>query len=270
VSFAITIRDRRRVIITAAALFVAALEAAAILHQLRKPPVMASGPVPVTALAPSPPVPQHINLSVERNGQSLRLRWDRKSAAVLDATHATLHIEDGVHQNQFDLNSALLRSGVLSYWPETRNVAFRLELFAPGRTVTESIRAVNGTAAEPPADGTRTQPRRHSSVEGHADRSEVDQTHPSPFAPSIRSARVGRAAPTSTAAPDNTAKEPPLSPNPPGVRDVVVPLPLPAPEPGATEVAEPARGSGWSRFAGKIPLLRKLVKHPRATPDPSE
>ncbi|SPF54565.1 hypothetical protein SBA4_6480008 [Candidatus Sulfopaludibacter sp. SbA4] len=230
---------------------VAGCETAAIVHYLRKPAVMASTeavstPVPVAAPV-APPPQRHVTLNVERNGQSLRLKWDRNAAAVREATHAILHIEDGTHQSQLDLDSTLLDSGLLSYWPETRNVAFRMELFTPGRTVTESVRATNVT---PP------QSRRHASSQGDADRSEDDDARPSPFA----SPKTGRPAPALSIE---------ASPRSTGLRDEVVPLPPPAPEPEATEVTEPARGSFLGRFVSKIPLLRKLVKHPQEAPDPN-
>jgi len=276
VSSALTPRGRKSIVITAVALIVAAGEGAAIVHYLHKPAVMASAPVPVFVPAPQPS--QHVRLDVERHGQSLRLRWDGNAAAVGDATHAILHIGDGIHQSQLDLDSTLLHSGLLSYWPETRNVDFRLELFTPSQIINESIRAVNGTPTEPVADAVATQPRRHAPSEGQAERSEeADQTHPSPFASpkTLRPAcAVAKAAPKNTAVPEITAKEEPPTPAPPPlrpteVRELVVPLPPPAPEPEATEVTEPAQGSRWGRIAGKIPLLRRLVKHPQSAPDPT-
>ena len=205
--------------------------------------VAISTPVPPAAPV-APPPQQHVTLDVARNGQSLRLKWDRNAAAVREATHAILHIEDGTHRSQLDLDSTLLHSGLLSYWPESRNVEFRMELFTPGRTVTGSVRATNATPS---------QSRRHASSAGDADRSEDDDARPSPFA----SPKTRRPAPAFA----EESKKAAAQEDPAELRDVVVPLPEPAPEPVA-------QGSRWSRFAGKIPLLRRLVKHPQEAPDP--
>lgn len=61
------------------------------------------------------------------------------------------------------------------------------------------------------------------------------------------------------------AKEEPPA-HPAEVRDLVVPLPSPEPAPDVTEATEPPKGSRWGRMVDKIPLLRRLKKHPESAP----
>ncbi len=271
----------------ALALVAAVAEAVAILHYWGKPPVRAGAPFPVSVPAPVRPMPsahptQYVSLDVERNGQSLRLKWNRNATAVRDAAYAILHITDGPHRSQLNLDSSLLHSGLLSYWPETHNVQFRMELFAPGQTVTESVRSLNGVRAEPVADAVAPQPRRPATPQGFASRSAAE-ARPSPFAapktprPSPES---GAAAPKTTPAapiPKSPEKEEPSAPpptpprHPTEIREIVVPLPAQPPatydKAEVTEVTDPAHGSRLGRMVGKIPLLRRLRKHPETAPD---
>jgi len=87
-------------------------------------------------------------MNVVREGRALRLNWDRDAAVVRDATHAVLHISDGKHQSEMNLDQQSLQSGTASYWPESREVGFRLELFSAGGTASGEIQAPGALAEE--------------------------------------------------------------------------------------------------------------------------
>jgi hypothetical protein len=106
----------------------------------------------VQAIEPPEPAPatvassEQVALNVQHDGKALRLNWDRNAADVREATHAILHISDGKYQSQMNLDPQSLKTGTATYWPESRSVAFRLELFSPGRTTSGSIDAPGAIA----------------------------------------------------------------------------------------------------------------------------
>ena len=219
--------------------------------------------------------PQAVKLDVRRYGQALRLTWDPSAAAVRDATHATLHIQDGRQDSQLELDSNMVHAGVLSYWPETRNVGFRMELFSPDQNVSASIRSVNGTAVDAGLEPVAPRPRRMVRPTTRADRADREDLRPSPFTspqsakPAPTPARPVNTAPASAARAVEVPSPTPSSARPAAsssaIREEVMPLPPPPPRTSdATEVKEPSRGSRLGKVAGKIPLLRRLVKHPPA------
>jgi hypothetical protein len=81
-------------------------------------------------------------LNVVNTGNSLRLSWDRQWSRR--ASSAILWIKDGQQEHRFDLDSNQLNEGSVMYWPSNGDVNFRLELHAPGASVTESVRAIGG------------------------------------------------------------------------------------------------------------------------------
>lgn len=94
---------------------------------------------------------EQVALNVRHDGRAMRLNWDRNAESVREATHAILHIADGKHQSQMNLDPQSLKTGTASYWPESREVTFRLELFTPGRVASGSIRATGAVAESKPS-----------------------------------------------------------------------------------------------------------------------
>ena len=91
--------------------------------------------------APAPHAAEPVALYVQHDGGALRLHWD----PAVHANSGVIFIQDGARETRLDLNADELRAGVASYWPESREVTFRLQL-AGGPTGT--IRA----PAEAPPD----------------------------------------------------------------------------------------------------------------------
>ena len=91
------------------------------------------------AVAVSKPVSTGLALEVQREGRSLHLSWDRSSELVRHSDHAILHIHDGMHNTNLDLNTMAVNAGRLVYWPETDRVTFRLEVVAPTGTTAGTI-----------------------------------------------------------------------------------------------------------------------------------
>jgi TonB family protein len=204
------------------------------------------------------PTPQHIALRAVREGRALRLEWDRSLAALREAGHGILYITDGAHQSHLDLDPLQLTSGVVSYWPETQDVTFRLEVFSPGGVTSDSLRVVGGLAPTPapsPAVKTARPAAAVTRREASASRMEVADTRPSPFAlpappppPPAVSAPTPVPAAAAAAAPRETA-----------------PLPVTKAAPlrktaDVSVVAEPVAESRMGRVVGKIPLIRRLHK----------
>ncbi len=232
-----------------------------------------------TAVPAQPAKDERPHLAVEREGDELRLTWNRESAAVRNATHAVVEINDGKHQSQLNLNIGELNSGVLTYRPDTRDVVFRLKTMEGSEiTSAESIRAV-AAPAEDREDEPRPEPApaRKATVRRRADnaeREDEDETRPSPFPSSAPTAKQGVAivpasaavavVPVSTKAPDVPATARPTAParteTPPPART----------RPNYVQVtAEPVKGSRWGRMVGRIPLLKRLKKQPQAFVPPS-
>jgi hypothetical protein len=221
----------------------------------------------------------HVNLKVEPDGTAYRLVWDKNAPAVRDADLAILEINDGNHISKLTLGSRELNSGMVSYWPESKDVTFRLQVQGKTYQTDDSVRAVGGTLAELPAPPPRVQapqerppavvtpavkpappvaPPSKPAVEiqpkpalapqrGEAARSADSEPHPSPF----------------TSPPPMVAESrPPVTP----------PAATPAPrelDPEISMDSEPVSGSRVGRVVGKIPLLRRLKKTSQAFVPPT-
>jgi len=214
---------------------------------------------PPTAPAPQPQSPDHINLSVQTDGTALRLMWDRNAPAVRNANRAMLEISDGNHVSKLNLGSRELGSGMVSYWPETKDVSFRLQVLGNGHQTDDSIRAVGGqlaplpsrpveVAAQAPAPPPKpvTQPKPVTPAAtpdrstGEAARAVPPEPRPSPF--------VASTEPVAETKPPVAAPPRPVA---------VAPREL---EPVVSVEAEPVSGSRVSRVVSHIPLLKRLRK----------
>jgi protein TonB len=92
-----------------------------------------------------------LSLSVERNGQALRLSWDPNAPAVERATSGILWISDGEKRRGLELNLARLRAGSYVYTPESGMVNFRLDLLKVLAQGSESVRYVADRRTTAPA-----------------------------------------------------------------------------------------------------------------------
>ncbi len=230
----------------------------AILSQVLSPRHRAA--TPAKAAAPQAKTVEHVALNVQREGTSIRLLWDRNSPMVRNAEKAILYIDDGNHSSHLDLDHTELESGLISYWPDTKDVKFRLEVFAGSRSSDDSIRVVGGISEPPPATP-RIAARRPSAVpppkidstpapaaptsEGNASRSNLP---PEPAEP--------RASPFTPVPKSMAAESKPVSPAAPAL-----PAPAVSPDPHVSVKVEPV-GAPRSVIA-RIPLLRRLKKQPQ-------
>lgn len=82
------------------------------------------GPAPVARAAPT----GHTSLQVQQDGAGLKLHWNAQSADVRAAKAGAIVISDGGRESRLELTPRDLRAGVASYWPDSREVGFRLEL----------------------------------------------------------------------------------------------------------------------------------------------
>jgi hypothetical protein len=58
----------------------------------------------------------------------MRLHWNAESPDVRAAQRGALLINDGKRESRLELTPRDLRAGVASYWPESKEVSFHLEL----------------------------------------------------------------------------------------------------------------------------------------------
>jgi len=174
-------------------------------------------------------IPEQIGLHADAEGEGLRVQWDRSSRPVRNADRAILYIEDGALQSQLDLTGRQLDSSSVRYWPESERVTFRLEVYRGSQSSSDSAAFGLPQARSP---------RRQA---GPA-RAIVEQARPSPFEHVDLEIVVTQTRPAPVVASRAAAPEPA------------------APEPVA--VAEPPRESRLNRMISRIPLLRRLRKHP--------
>ena|ERR1022692_4574739 len=73
-------------------------------------------------------IPEQIGLHADADEEGVVVQWDRRSRPIVNADRAILYIEDGSLQSQLDLTGRQLDGSSARYWPETRQVNFRLEV----------------------------------------------------------------------------------------------------------------------------------------------
>jgi hypothetical protein len=210
--------------------------------------------------------PSAIGLYVQHDGSALRLRWNPDDPVIRATDGAVLSIVDGARQSRLALKPEDFRAGVASYWPESREVTFRLTLDG-GATGEIRASAVPAPQARPsPFDsGHATPEKRRVAARSSADAESGEDDPPPPSmvnyftVPTAPVAAHAVKAPTPAA----TAAEPAAPPTPrPVVRAPKPPAAVSA-DRQAEEAPEPKKDSHsrWRRVTGKIPLLRRLGKH---------
>ena len=170
-------------------------------------------------------IPEQIGLHADAEGEGLRVQWDRGSRPVRNADYAVLFIEDGTIQNTLDLTGRQLDSSTVRYWPESERVTFRLEVYRGGRSRSDS------------ATFALAQARNRRRQVGLA-RAIVESSRPSPFEHVDTEIEVTQMRP----APVVVARAPALE----------------------LAAAEPPQESRLDRVLSRIPLLRRLPKHPQS------
>jgi TonB family protein len=93
--------------------------------------------------APAKSALEYIQLGVEREGSSLRVRWDGNSPTLRDATRAVLHVQDGDIQVDRILTASDLSAGSAAYEPKNSDLAFRLDVYSANPHVTGQLQVVN-------------------------------------------------------------------------------------------------------------------------------
>jgi hypothetical protein len=186
--------------------------------------LMQRHPVSVRPLA----IPEQIGLRADADGEGMRVQWNRGSRSIRNADHAILYIEDGALQSQLDLTGRQLDSSTVRYWPESERVNFRLQVYRGTQSSSDS--AAFGL---PQARHRRRQP-------GPA-RAMVEQVRPSPFEHVQPEIEVTQTLP------------PPVPVEPERVAATLEPV---------VAAAEPPKESRLDRMISRIPLLRRLRKHP--------
>ncbi|HJT86301.1 MAG TPA: energy transducer TonB [Bryobacteraceae bacterium] len=236
--------------------------------------------------ATASPSPAGLTLNVQRDGKALHLSWNRNADTVRQASRATLFIDDGAHNSRLDLTPKELSVGTVSYWPETPNVSFRLEVVSRSGTVAGAIRVVGvpanipveASAPEPPRQIAESKPspwvppparhaaRAQSPVRQARAREEAE-SEPEPPVPTHPQA-VPKVPVTSVHSEPAPVEQARLSPPPARPEPQLFQTPRHEPEPSISVVAEPVRSSVLARVVRKIPLLRRLKKKPRQPFEP--
>ncbi len=158
------------------------------------------------------------------------MEWNRASRPVRYADRAVLYIEDGSARSHVNLTDRQLDRSTVLYWPETDRVNFRLEVYRGKASSSESA------ACGLPRDATRRKRR-------GTDRAVVEKARPSPFEAVRPEIVVTQTLPPPKPAEPAAAVDSPASP-------------------GAA--ADSPSESGLDRMISKIPLLRRLEKHPQS------
>jgi hypothetical protein len=101
----------------------------------------------------APQDPLTLSLTAAKADETIQLRWDRQSPAVLRARGGRLIITDGSHTQTLDLDSGQLQNGTVIYRYLTGVVGFRLEVYAQDRSsLVENVEVHTGAAAASPGD----------------------------------------------------------------------------------------------------------------------
>jgi hypothetical protein len=81
-----------------------------------------------------------LTLRVERQGDDLRVDWDRSAPVLRAATGGMLSIREGNAEKQVLLDINLLRTGAVMYRPVHGDIVLRLVIFGPsGTNIGESV-----------------------------------------------------------------------------------------------------------------------------------
>jgi hypothetical protein len=105
---------------------------------------------------------------VAREGDSLRVAWDRAAQGIANAQRAVLWIRDGDGQDKIDLDPDRLRAGSIAYRPKNGDVTFRMEVYTASASSGELVRSAGALYASPAAPSVPA-----PGMSGEADRAEL-------------------------------------------------------------------------------------------------
>jgi len=133
----------------------------------------AASEAPASAVASDTPA---LALRVERKDNDLRVSWNRKASAVVQAKESALSIRDGdAQQQELRLTPEQLRYGSVLYTPANSSVQFRMEVTAPDNSKTsESVLALTAPKAPAAASTRPAQIRRQAQTNQPAGNSARD------------------------------------------------------------------------------------------------
>jgi TonB family protein len=96
-----------------------------------------------------------LTLHVEHTGTDLLLTWNRDAAAIRNASHATLTINDGERHENYDMDLSQLRTGSIVYSPLGGDVSFQMEVVGKdnSKIVTDPLRLLRTRPSPMPGDG---------------------------------------------------------------------------------------------------------------------
>jgi protein TonB len=243
---------------------------------------------------------EYIQLGVEREGSSLRVRWDGNSTTLRDATRAVLHVQDGDIQVDRILTASELSAGSAAYEPKNSDLAFRLDVYSANPHATGQLQVMNLASLPeiPPArpQEARIQPGPRATPDARdaiftpvvnvepavapsiAKADEVSEIPapvskpadgPKPEAPQAEPSRSDKA---ETKAPDVpvssgpkvSEKSPPPTVAVAAERAAPTTIPTTKSGPSVSVLAEPV-SSRLGHVVGKVPLLRRLKGHDNVT-----
>lgn len=175
---------------------------------------------------------ENIRLRADEEDGGLRVEWDRASQPIRLADRAVLYIEDGSLRSQVNLTGLQLERSTVLYRPQTDRVIFRLEVDHGDLSSSDTVSCgLSPDAKRQRRPGT--------------ERAIVEQARPSPFE-LVRPEIV------------TTQKLPPPAVTPDESSEALDPVPQPS------TAAEQPGESRLDRMISKIPLLRRLEKHPQS------
>ena len=248
------------------------------------------------AAAPVRSALEYIQLGVERDGSSLRVRWDRDSPTLRDATRAVLHVQDGDIQVDRILTASDLSTGSAAYEPKNSDLAFRLDVYSANPHATGQLQVMNlaSTPEIPQARPTvaRIQPEPRATPDARypvfepvvnvepVGAQSIAKTDEVPEIPPPVSKPVDGTKPEAPEAADLPAPKVPENSSPPretisteravatSVPPPNVPVsntPIPTKGPSVSVLAEPV-SSRLGHVVGRVPLLRRLNGHDNVAP----
>jgi len=235
---------------------------------------------PLTAPARAEPV-RSIALTLTGEGRRLRLAWDREAQAIQAGHCGVLWIADGGILRRMVLDSSQLDAGTLFYWPVNRDVSFEIKMSEGNGRGGEAACGDNSTTlpqtVERPARRERwagkTASRSRLNTARMARRESIELGQPESVSAGIsariepRSARAFAIEGESQLVAPLPVRAFQLQPvSEPMLPTAIVPAPLVTPERYATVTVEAVAEWPSNRIAGKIPLLRRLIRPPEFQP----
>ncbi len=192
-----------------------------------------------------------VSLHVERRDGSAILTWNRAAPDAQRAQSALLVITDADKRRELRLDRTDLQTGRVVYVPESDDISFQLQLLAPGRSSTESVRWLQESptvpAAAPLPSPQLTATAKSQSGESKADSGDAAEPVPKPTFRVFPQVAVVTPppipAPPAVVVPTPTVTSPAVTPSIP---------PPPAPKLITSVTVEPVGRSVWKKMWGKV------------------